>query len=387
MLRYAYAPAEDRGLALRSGDFFREGLHSDLLVISAWDRYYEPVAGTMIAALRRCGITVGALSRALDFTGCDSIRGWVSEELDTPEAPIAWPQGSTTRFRRLAVIESPRPQPDRPGDAAAGETIPVFEKMFRLLALLPLHQVPCQSVATPLLNAGQQQARLQQLIPGLIQGVRVGFENVPELKELVIFDIKEQAIDDLREAMLVHFHSTPKASELRPNAEQRIQFREIAEKLQSFKERPDTSETAKTIAQDILAELDDKQKKVNLVAIGISARKLIEYLVGARTRGMSSEVNLFRRINYLEGSINPWTINALHTVRIFGNWMGHAEFQHFEERDQPPPRISIYHLMAMLLALRCVVAEPWWKKEKLAIPIKRSRPAAAVLPRPKRAAD
>lgn len=387
MLRYAYAPAEDRGLALRSGDFFREGLHSDLLVISAWDRYYEPVAGTMIAALRRCGITVGALNRALDFTGCDSIRGWVSEELDTPEAPIAWPQGSTTRFRRLAVIESPRPQPDRPGDAAAGETIPVFEKMFRLLALLPLHQVACQSVATPLLNAGQQQARLQQLIPGLIQGVRVGFEHVPELKELVIFDIKEQAIDDLREAMLVHFHSTPKASELRPNAEQRIQFREIAEKLKSFKERADTSETAKTIAQDILAELDDKQKKVNLVAIGISARKLIEYLVGARTRGMSSEVNLFRRINYLEGSINPWTINALHTVRIFGNWMGHAEFQHFEERDQPPPRISIYHLMAMLLALRCVVAEPWWKKEKHAIPIKRSRPAAAVLPRPKRAAD
>jgi hypothetical protein len=46
MLKHAYAPAEDRTLELRSGDFFREGLTTDLLVISAWDGYYEPEQGT-----------------------------------------------------------------------------------------------------------------------------------------------------------------------------------------------------------------------------------------------------------------------------------------------------------------------------------------------------
>lgn len=378
MLEYAYPPAEDRTLELRSGDFFREGLNTDLLVISAWDRFYEPEAGTMIAALLRCGITVGSLSRALDFTGCESIRAWVSDELDTHDAPIAWLQGSETRFRRLAVIESPRRESAHPGDAAGAETVPVFEKMFRLLALLPLHNIPCRSVATPLLNAGQQRAGLDQLIPGLIQGVRLGFDHVPELKELVIFDLSSDKISRVREAMHRHFNSTQESSELKFSQEQREFLKGVVASLQKFKKRPDTSDAAKTSAKDILDQLDENQPRVNLVSIGISARKLIEYMVCRRTeaRGLGADVSLYRRINYLEGSINPWTINALHTVRIFGNWMGHAEFQYFEERNRPPAKITPYHLSSMLLALRCAVEEPWWKKEKQLIPIKRPKVAS-----------
>jgi len=373
MLEYAYPPAEDRTLELRSGDFFREGLNSDLLVISAWDRFYEPEAGTMIAALLRCGITVGSLSRALDFTGCESIRAWVSDELDTDDAPIAWPQGSETRFRRLAVIESPRRDSPHAAGSSGSETIPVFEKMFRLLALLPLHGIPCRSVATPLLNAGQQRAGLAQLIPGMIQGVRVGFDHVPELKELVIFDISSDKISVVREAMHGHFHSTQEASELVLTQEQRVFSKEIVTSLKKFRKRLNTSDDAKMYAKDILDQLDNDHDKINLVAIGISARKLIEYLVCLRTKGLGADVSLFRRINYLDGSINPWTINALHTVRIFGNWMGHAEFQYFEERNRPPARITPYHLSSMLLALRCAVDEPWWKKDKQLIPIRRSK--------------
>ena len=91
---------------------------------------------------------------------------------------------------------------------------------------------------------------------------------------------------------------------------------------------------------------------------------------------LSGEISLFRRINYLDGSFDPWTINAMHTVRIFGNWMGHHDFQHFEERDVPPPKITHYHLNTMLLALRCVVVELWRKKDRRppAPPIRKSSP-------------
>jgi hypothetical protein len=365
MLKHAYAPAEDRTLELRSGDFFREGLTTDLLVISAWDGYYEPEQGTMIAALSHCcGINVGGLERALDFTGSDSIKAWVSHELDTADAPIEWPEGCTTRFRRLAVIESPRIDGELAGDGSERKEIPVFRKMFRLLALLPLHQVPCRIVATPLLNAGQQRAELQDLTPGLIEGIRVGFNHVPDLKQLVVFDLKAEAIDNLGMTILEHFGSTQETSELKLSKEQRLYLKEITQKLQAFKEGVQISEEAKKITQDILEQLDEKQKKVNLVAIGISARKLVEYLVGERTKFLSAEISLFRRINYLDGSIDPWTINAMHTVRIFGNWMGHHSYQPIEERDVPPPKITHYHLNMMLLALRCVVVEPWRKKDR-----------------------
>jgi hypothetical protein len=54
----------------------------------------------------------------------------------------------------------------------------------------------------------------------------------------------------------------------------------------------------------------------------------------------------------------------MHTVRIFGNWMGHHNFQPMDERDVPPPKITHFHLNMMLLALRCVVVEPWRIKDR-----------------------
>ena len=312
MLRYAYAPAEDRTLELRSGDYFREGLTTDLLVISAWDGYYEPEQGTMIAALEHCGITVGGLERALDFTGSDSIKAWVSHELDTADAPIEWPESCTTRFRRLAVIESPRIDGELAGDASERKEVPVFKKMFRLLALLPLHHVPCRYVTTPLLNAGQQRAELSDLTPGLIEGIRVGFNHVPELKQLVVFDLKVEAIDNLKTTILEHFGSTQETSELKLNKEQRLYIKEIAQKLQAFKEGVQISEEAKKITQDILEQLDDKQEKVNLVAIGISARKLIEYLVGERTKLLRAP----RKILNLVGHATQEALHALTCLRL-----------------------------------------------------------------------
>jgi hypothetical protein len=219
-------------------------------------------------------------------------------------------------------------------------------------------------VATPLLNAGQQKATLQDLTPGLIEGIRVGFDHVPELKQLVVFDLKERAIDDLKDTILEHFGCTQETSELKLGEEQRLYLNEISQQLETFKKWIEISEEARKITQDILEQLDNDKEKINLVAIGISARKLVEYRVGEWTKFLSCEISLFRRINYLAGSIDPWTINAMHTVRIFGNWMGHHNFQPIEERDVPPPKITHFHLNMMLLALRCVVVEPWRKKDR-----------------------
>ena len=74
----------------------------------------------------------------------------------------------------------------------------------------------------------------------------------------------------------------------------------------------------------------------------------------------------------------------MHTVRIFGNWMSHADYQHYDERDKRPLKVTHYHLNAMLLALHCVVTETWKKKEQQP-PVKLPRSVGEELPKPRSA--
>ena len=60
MLLNAFDPVQGRTVILNAGDLFAEAIDVDLLVISAWDGFYQPQAGSMIATLReRCGLDVG----------------------------------------------------------------------------------------------------------------------------------------------------------------------------------------------------------------------------------------------------------------------------------------------------------------------------------------
>ena len=114
-------PVEGRALELRCGDYFKLGLQTDLLVISAWDGFYEPEPDTIIAALEHgCGIRVKTLPRAHDFTRVEALKAWISVELDSPlrRSSIAWGRSQTpppaSRSRRIpggSACANPGPQP------------------------------------------------------------------------------------------------------------------------------------------------------------------------------------------------------------------------------------------------------------------------------------
>lgn len=373
MYRNAFDPVEGGTLELRVGDFFQEGLHSDLLVISAWEDFYEPQEGTMVAALKKnCGIEVGKLKQraALDFTQSETVRGWVSEELDTPAQPINW-KSTTTRFKRLVVMESPRPTEQQEEETGPDRRIPAFLKMFRLLALLPLHHISCRSVATPLLNTGRQGAQLQQLIPDLMEGIKLGFQHVPDLRYLVIFDLNTENINNLNTAINEHLgRSSIQKREISIDMLPKPQVEDLIKTLEKLQNKPNIAkhEESASIIEEILVQL--KGETISLVTLGISARKLIECLVAERVKGKVYEDNLFKRINYLGDSISAWTANSLHTIRIFGNWMGHADTQ-FNEK-QPTRKVSHQDLLAMLLSLASVVNDhPWPAKKRGNLPVKR----------------
>jgi hypothetical protein len=159
--------ASGRSIDVIAGDLFLLGLDVDLLVISTFEGFYEGLPGSLVAQLKeQRSLDVARLEKALDLRAAPLIRGWVSEELTTLNTQANNPAHPQTRFKRLAVIESPRDGHDDRCDW------PAFNQLFCLLALLPLNGIQCQSVASPLLSAGNHGVDPQRLIPTLMERCR-----------------------------------------------------------------------------------------------------------------------------------------------------------------------------------------------------------------------
>jgi hypothetical protein len=356
--------APGRTVAVIEGDLFEEAIQVDLLVISAWENYYEGEPGSMVATLQeRCGLSVKTLQRtpALDLRMVDTIRAWITPALNHLVTPPRWPDRSATRFTRLAVVESPRQPP-----ADTSEQM-VFQQLFCLLSLLPLHGIPCRSVATPLLNTGRQKALPQQLYPAMLSAVAGGFRHLPELRQLVIFDRKTEPLKQLCEAIDQRLNRTP--LDLQPlvfKPHQRTQLSSLVATIQQFclrfpellEANPDMRNSLATIHQQL------EGGSVVAVTLGVAARMLLEALVGQALvgRGIPRTLipdNLFDRIRRLRVQLDPWMESDLNTIRCFGNWMAHAT--PLSVGDTIPRRpVTLNDLLSMLLALERVLCQyPW----------------------------
>ena len=367
----AFDAAPGRTVLITHGDLFTEGINVDLLVISAREGFYEPESGSMVSVLfKTCGLVVGDLRRTpeVDLTQAPTIRAWITPELDSLPAGPRWPEGSRTRFKRLAVVETP----DH-ADYHQGSERPVFQQMFCLLALLPMHGIECNSVATPLLNTGRQNAKPKQLYPAMIRAVGSGFRHVPDLQQLVIFDLKRDSLEELSKEIDRTLKRSPLQRErLRIREENQNLIDRLIASLHRFRlDQKDAMQDQ--VLQQIIAEIEHQLSSpdITLVTLAISARKLLGSLVARRLRGRGKGMNLYGMINLLAADVSSWSLNAMHTVRIFGNWMGHVSTD--SEPDQPP-RNPVCHddMLTMLLALQRVLDDyPWPLKVRKALLSKR----------------
>jgi hypothetical protein len=354
----AFDAAPGRTVLISHGDLFAEGIDVDLLVISAREGFYEPEDGSMVSVLlKKCGLVVGDLRRApaVDLTQAPTIRAWITPDLESLPTKPCWPDGSRTRFKRLAVIETPD------GAQQEDNERPVFQQMFCLLALLPMHSIECNSVATPLLNTGRQKAKPKELYPAMIRAIGGGFRHVPDLQQLVIFDLKRETLEELSKEIDQALDRSPLQRErLRIREENQDQIDRLLVNLQRFRMVQKEVIQDKEVEQ-IIAGIEHQLRSpdITLVTLAISARKLLESLVARRLRGRGKGMSLYGMINLLAPDVSSWSLNAIHTVRIFGNWMGHVSTD--REPDQPP-RNPVCHddMLTMLLSLQRVLEDyPW----------------------------
>ena len=335
--------AAERTLEIQCGELFELGFHADLLVVSAWQGVYEPVPGTLVERLEKaCGLRLAQLPRAFDLTG-SAIGAWVSPPLSNLQQPPAWPGSSATRFQRLAVVESPR-------QVADCDPWPVFNQLFCLLALLPLQDIHCPVVATPLLSAGNQAVAPERLFPDLLASCRSGFRHVPDLERLILFDRRHEPLELLAERIDLELGRSPADREVVSLGEFDRFRTELLGLLGGF------ARLHPRLAADVdLSELSHllARDEVTPVALGMHSRRLVERMVrhylGWRSGGLYQALQVLQR-----RSISPWTLSCLHQVRVFGNWMGHPS---------PPERrqsVTSADIATMLTALhRVLESYPW----------------------------
>lgn len=358
----AFDAAPGRTVEVKAGDLFALRINVDLLVISAKENYYEPVPGTMVKLLRDCcGLNISQLRQCpdLDLTGSPTIRGWVSPLLEASACPPTWPEGSQTQFRRLAVLESPQvPLEERDGL--------IFQQLFRLLALLPLHGIHCNSVATPLLNTGEQKEPAEALYPAILDAIDNGFRHVADLQRFIIFDLKEEALQSLCTQINDTLRRSPLQREaLAVKPKDRDLLTDLAKKLQHFQRKYQETLSSKDVQSTLAALLEELQgDQITVVTLGFQARRLLEFLVieALRLRKVDQQdtnQKLFQKIRLLGDGTSAWSTNAIHTVRTFGNWMCHAT-PHFEDEVVPRRDVTRDDMLAMILALQRVLDDyPW----------------------------
>jgi len=122
----------------------------DLLVVSAFPDDYAPTSGSLIGALDRKGLSVGALAADKDVDLRESFSCWLSREL-TPSEP-------GLRFRRILCFEPL--QREKPPE--------VVGDIFRALTPIVAEKPEIKIVALPLIAAGDQRYGVAEMVAPLV---------------------------------------------------------------------------------------------------------------------------------------------------------------------------------------------------------------------------
>jgi hypothetical protein len=336
----------ERSVELQVGDLPFLGLDADLLVVSAFEGHYKPVPGTLLGRLWEAyGLRLRDLEIALDLRS-SPLRSWVSAPLDLPESGAV-----QCRFRRLAVIEGA--MTFEPGDLLPW---PPFNRLFSLLALLPMRRIACKTVASPLLGSGNQGIQPVAHYPDLLEAYRMAFQHVPELQRLILFDRTAEHLSLLGEAIdsALGRRTTQQTRLPWPSTLPGFEDMECVLRQWSHSGPPGSDGLSHDI-NELLMVL--RSQEVSPIVLGIHARRVVEGLVLRRLAGESDvhRLDLNRGIRRLgEQGADRWLISCLHQVRCFGNWMVHPSI------DDSLRPVKLHDVLAMLSALQRVLEDyPW----------------------------
>ena len=345
-----------RHVELRHGDLPGLGIDVDLLVVSAFAGDVAPVAGTLLGRLQQAyGIRLEELGCALDLRN-SPLQCWVSEPIDwTALQRLQAAELPSSRFSRIAVVEG---TVDWQGDDLL--PWPPFNRLFSLLALLPMRQIPTATVASSLLGSGDQGIDPLLHIPDLLEGYRAAFRHVPELQRFILFGRSQRSLQMLAEAIDTALRRPTPASVRLPLPQGLAGLGQLPVLLRRGQEQLGQA-LPHGLIHDLaeLLELLDEEE-ISPFALGMHSRRVVEQLVQHSLVDLNQQrLSLFVGINMLrQRGVDPWLISCLHQIRCFGNWMVHPQGAGQQRR------VEVADVLAVLASLQRVLADYPWEQEQ-----------------------
>lgn len=343
-----------RNLELRAGFFPGMGLDVDLLAISATRPNEENHHGILAMELQDSfGFQLERVPKAVDLSG-SLLNSWVSQPLELqPAATNRGGRNLNSHFQRVAVVAA-----GLKAGAQANEPWDAFNRLFSLLAILPMQGIRCHTVAAPLFGLHPTSCEETRDYSRLLELCRQGFRHLPELHRLILFDSDDavmrplgQTIDRAIQRQDPHHTliERPGDSASLDHLRRLLHGLLEDESLKPLRITSDLSELLRLLESD----------EFSPISLGMHARRLMERLVrhNLRSQGDDELRGLNQGIQKLRLlGIDPWLLSCMHQVRTFGNWMGHPQDAGSNRR------IGQHDVIAMLCSLRRVLSEyPWVK--------------------------
>ncbi|WP_131456326.1 DUF4145 domain-containing protein [Synechococcus sp. BS56D] len=319
----------NRSIELRVGEFSDLGIDVDLLGVETQaNPRGVPVKGSQLDHIQQSyGLHLDQINRAIDLNG-SLVNSWVSADLSA--APEIQNQSTgTSHFKRLAVIGGSEIESK---DGLTPWT--PLNRLFSLLAILPIQGIPVNVVAIPLLGRDSEEIEKMIHYPDLLKCCKDAFRHLPDLHRLIIFDQNDDYLRQLGHTIDEAIHRRDPHSmvvDLPPDLHGLDELRQLLLGMQAdstfskYRIDSDLSELIKVLDAD----------EISPISLGMLSRRLLERLVLASvqeaTGRQPEEEGAIEDIMNLNTGIaairqtgaDMWLVGNMHMVRIFGNWQCH----------------------------------------------------------------
>ena len=318
-----------RTIELYRGDLTRLDDHVDVLVISCFRGSYHPTTGTVVAALRDCGVDVEACAAApaLDLRQPFGTRS--AEPLrDGPADRVLCAELRTLWGRVQGAAESP---------------LAAFEDVFVTLSTFEARGGSARCVAMPALGAGSQGLDAAAVADALVRSAPAYLRRSATTERLLFVEIDGARADALGHAV----DAALKRSDVSLPQSDFVEGvrREVQETVLSLEPLEGR------LAQDIAAVLS--RDHVRSFELGVVGRRVAERVVA--DLGVGGTRDLASGIEGLAGvGVASWIRSYLHVLRVLGNESAH-------ERDRPGQTPAHVEARDVAIGLFCLqrVLEFW----------------------------
>ncbi|MGB8507478.1 MAG: DUF4145 domain-containing protein [Pyrinomonadaceae bacterium] len=311
-----------RTFELYQGDITQLDIKVDVIAFSAFTDNYEPVPGTVIGALsENCLIDVEALAGKREFDLVETFGCWVAKA--TPN----------TKFERILCAELVGGRLD---------ISEVVENLFIVLSILEMKGIKPQTLALPVLGAGNQKLNAETMIKELLDRSLSFMNHSACMKRILFVEFQEARARQLDRAMNAVLGRVkvvlPKGAMFEGLRKDIIKTIEAARSLAGAKSYGVFNDARRLITSE----------QVRSFEMGIISRRLVEFIVDD-IAPRKKKSDLMGKIEALaQAGIADWITSYMHVLRIFGNESAHEKLK----PNRWPPSVTEDDMTLCLFCLQ-----------------------------------